>query len=80
MKIIYSKPSLQLTAEEEVILSRASTLLDSICSKTENYDLCKDKCPIYEYCPYHNDYTTNENGRLSELLESIVFESKREEP
>ena len=79
MKVVYNNPVLELTTEEENILNRASDILDSICNKTDDYVHCEHKCPIYQYCPYHKDFTHKECGKIHDLLENIVNEAEREE-
>lgn len=80
MKVVYTNPILELTSEEENILSRAIGLLDSICELTDEYDNCEHKCPIYKSCPYHNDFTAlgRERRTIRDLLEDIVNEAERE--
>lgn len=78
MKIVYHIPVLALTGEEEGALYRASEILESICNKTDDYDQCKSKCPIYRYCPYHHSFVNNINGRTHDLLNNIINEAERE--
>jgi hypothetical protein len=79
MKIVYSNPVLALTGEEMSTLNRATEILSSICNKIDNYNECEHQCPIYQYCPYHQDFTTQETGKLHDLFNNIVFEAEEEE-
>ena len=78
MKVVYNNPILELTTEEENILTRASEILESICDNTDDYDNCKHKCPIYKYCPYHHIIENTYDRQLHNLLDSIVHEAERE--
>ena len=79
MKVVYNNPVLELTREEEIVLNRAVGILSSICDKTDDYIHCEHKCPIYQHCPYHKDFTHKECGKLQDLLENIASEAEREE-
>lgn len=79
MKIVYNNPVLKLTREEESTLSRASEILESICDNVDDYSNCKHKCPIYEYCPYHNSFILRIGGKIHDLLDNIINETEREE-
>ena len=79
MKVVYNNPVLELTAEEEGALERASEILESICNKTDDYVNCNHKCPIYEHCPFHHSFTTNIGGKLHDLLDNVINEAEREE-
>ena len=78
MKVVYYNPVLELIAEEEDILNRASDILDSICNKTSDYDMCEHKCPIYKYCPHHHSFVTNISSTIHDLLDNIINEAERE--
>ena len=78
MKIVYNNPILKLTREEEIILNRASDILDSICNKTDDYGNCEHKCPIYKYCPRHHSFVTNISSTIHDLLDNIIDEAERE--
>lgn len=78
MKVVYGNPVLELTAEEEGILERASAILESICDKIDDYDNCARKCPIYKYCPRHHSFVTYVNSAIHDLLDNIVNEAERE--
>lgn len=78
MKIVYNNPILELTTEEESVLERASDILDSICGKTDDYDNCAHKCPIYKYCPHHHSFVTCVSSTIHDLLDNIINEAERE--
>ena len=78
MKIVYNNPILALTGEEMGILNRATEILSSICDKVDSYADCKCQCPIYQHCPYHQDFTTQETGKLHDLLDNIKDEAEGE--
>lgn len=76
MKIVYNNPVLELTTEEENTLERASRILESICNKVDDYAQCENHCPIYEKCPYHNNFTTRR--KIHDLLVIVMAEAERE--
>lgn len=78
MKVVYNNPILELTAEEENILERASTILESICDKIDDFDRCESKCPIYKHCPHHHSFVTNISSTIHSLLDNIINEAERE--
>lgn len=77
MKVVYNNPVLELTREEKSVLSRASGILESICDKVDDYAQCENHCPIYEKCPYHNDFTAHR--KIHDLLVNVMTEAEREE-
>ena len=79
MKVIYTTPTLILTNEEIKALEAARTLLEDICDKVEDFSDCKQKCPIYEMCPYHNNMKEEYGTQLHSLLENIKNIAREEE-
>lgn len=74
MKVVYTKPTLMLTREEELTLTKAADLLQDICDKNDiSFDECCNRCPLADYCE------KREGRTIADLLGDIADICGREE-